>query len=414
VTTNLVYRRGPGFLLALVLIAIVTLAPALEVAAKHAQGPDLFSITNVVPGSEAVVPAGTRTIAADVFGQSIERVTVLLNTEVLAVTTTGTRERLHVSADRVLAPGEYTVAVVAEDLIHGRRSVTWRFTVQATSAQLPIPAGFSQLDAKIQIVFPHDAAPVTEAQQANIATVLFAPGTALPVPCNFGRTVRLWRALNSDPAEQVAVGQRVIRTVDGTTFPVWEFNDVDVSAANDPENKIFFFVAVDDSGTNSNVWVHGADPRTTFPFQDVPAAVAPWPATVDAKIEIVYPHDAAPVAEAQRANIGVDLFARGTLQSVDTSRNPFVHLVRSLNADVATYGGTGQRIAHVAGGVLLPRWVFNDINVGAANTPSNLILFRTVVEGVTTFPNLWAHGADVRTVFPVQDVPSQSCQGSLP
>ena len=57
----------------------------------------------------------------------------------------------------------------------------------------------------------------------------------------------------------------------GFSYLVWDFNDVDVSAAQDPLNSIYFWVQVDDVPTYPNVWAHGSDARTIFPDADVPA-----------------------------------------------------------------------------------------------------------------------------------------------
>ncbi len=418
-------RRSLGWggrLLALLAAALLALTSSGLGSALAQQGGGTITFTGLNPPPDSVVPAGETIIAATVNSTgTVGRVAMVLNSQPLSFERGGPSASVAaIFTGRILAPGLYTVNVVAEDSTGDRRSVTWRFTVRQTD---PIPDNFMQVDAKIQIVFPHNNAPVTEANLANIGAFLFTPGTTIPVPCAFDRTVRLWRALNNNPAEPIAVGTKVIRNVAGRTFPAWEFNNVDVSAARNPNNKLFFFVTVGDqpSGTNSNVWVHGADPRTIFPFQDVPSAVLPWPtdpAQLDAKIEIVFPHNNLPVRQATLANIGTDIFRRGTLQSVDFSRNPFVHLIRSLNADVATYGATNdQRITATTGGVAHPRWVHNDVDVSAATTgtPPNLILFRSLIDDpfISTFPTVWAHGADVRTFFPIQDVPSQSCQGPI-
>ena len=40
----------------------------------------------------------------------------------------------------------------------------------------------------------------------------------------------------------------------GRTFPVWDFNDIDVSAARDPANKLSFFVTVDGVEALPNIW----------------------------------------------------------------------------------------------------------------------------------------------------------------
>jgi hypothetical protein len=49
----------------------------------------------------------------------------------------------------------------------------------------------------------------------------------------------------------------------------WDFNGVDVSAANDPLNRVYFWVSVDGVPTYTNVWAHGSDARTLFPQPDV-------------------------------------------------------------------------------------------------------------------------------------------------
>jgi len=49
----------------------------------------------------------------------------------------------------------------------------------------------------------------------------------------------------------------------------WDFNDVDVSAARDPQSKLHFWVEVDGIRTYSNFWTHGVDARTYLPNPDV-------------------------------------------------------------------------------------------------------------------------------------------------
>ena len=83
--------------------------------------------------------------------------------------------------------------------------------------------------------------------------------------------------------------------VDGRTFPVWDFNDVDVSAARDSANRLTFFTTVDGVRTLHNIWTHAADARTVFPQADVPTGtINRLPAALDARIEIVWPHDGLP------------------------------------------------------------------------------------------------------------------------
>ena len=104
---------------------------------------------------------------------------------------------------------------------------------------------------------------------------LFEHGGNRSVPAGFDGQVVLHRSLNNGPAEAVALGDKETRTVNGLTFPVWTFNDVDVAAARDKNNKYYFRLEVGGATAYSNVWAHAADARTYVPQPDVPTAVAP-------------------------------------------------------------------------------------------------------------------------------------------
>lgn len=270
--------------------------------------------------------------------------------------------------------------------------------------------------AKIEVVWPHDGAPVREAAQANITAYLMAVDSNRPPPCDWEPTVRLWGALNAEPARPIAVGEKRMLVTGGRSFPVWDFNDVDVSAARDPSNKLSFYVTVDDVHTYHNVWVHAQDARTILAQPDIPTdLLAAPPAEVDARIEIVWPHDGLPVEQAKLANITAFPFEAGTLSAIaaDAAWNPAVRLHRSLNADAESLSempvAGKARAVELEGGDVMLAWDFNDVDVRAAQDRLNKIYFWVSVEGVPTFPNIWAHGADTPTVFPQVDV-LESCQ----
>jgi hypothetical protein len=136
-----------------------------------------------------------------------------------------------------------------------------------------------ELDARIQIVWPHANAPVNEAKLANITADLFQHGTRVQVvPERAGGeysppiTLATWlpavwlvRAVDNGVGERVARG--VLRR-EGLVAR-WDFNDVDVSPARDPQGKVHFWVEVEGVRTYSNFWTHGADARTYLPNPDV-------------------------------------------------------------------------------------------------------------------------------------------------
>lgn len=135
------------------------------------------------------------------------------------------------------------------------------------SAQAQIPA---EVDAVIQIVWPHDNLSVVEATEVNISANLFAPSTDVSVPADWEPEVVLYRSLNNGVSEAVAIGVKRLVTEGSLVYPVWDFNDIDVSEARDPQNKYYFRLEVEGVVTHSTIWSHGADARTYFPEVDVP------------------------------------------------------------------------------------------------------------------------------------------------
>ena len=282
--------------------------------------------------------------------------------------------------------------------------------------------GRAGVDARIEVVWPHDFAPVTEADQANIGLRLFAPGSLSPPACGWQPKTTVWQAVNTDPVEPLDLAEQ--RSVDGQPFPYWNLNDVDVSRANDPSQKLYFMARVDGVNTATSVWAHGADPRTYFPQPDVPSGTATDGLdAVDARIQIVWPHDDAgnprSVQEGTLANVLVMFFKHGTRLSVPVDWQP---------AGLTLYGAWDQEVGkpvsreavrstRQAGAIAYPVWEFNNIPVARATTPAGaaegtgatLYLWVMADGGVQTYPNIWAHGADSRTYFPAMDEPIQGC-----
>ena len=296
------------------------------------------------------------------------------------------------------------------------------WALRAVSAPQALPSSIrgakpavGAIDGRIEVVWPHDWAPVTEAKQANIGLRLFVPGSLVPPPCTWAPEVKVWQALDSGPAQPLGVA--IQRTVEGQLFPYWDVNDVDVHATNDPQHKLYFMIQVSGiNATGTGIWAHAADPRTYFPQQDVPSGItAETVEALDARIEIVWPHDEAgnpkPVSEGNYANVVVELFEHGTRLSVSVDWEP---------AGLTLYGAWNQEIGkplarqavmqvRQSGAITYPIWEFQNIPVAAATNPTNKLYLWVMVAGVTTYPTIWTHGADARTFFPVQDEPIQGC-----
>lgn len=272
----------------------------------------------------------------------------------------------------------------------------------------------SEVDASIEIIWPQGGVPVAEADSANVGIYLFKPGTLDLVPCQWRPKVQLWAAVNNEVARPVATATMGVRYTANGAIPMWEFNQVDVSAARDPFTKVYFLVTVDGVISHTNVWCHGADARTHLPYQVSPYDIGTGGEKVDARIQVVWPHDVSgrlrPVAEATLVNVGVDVFDRGSRSSVPPDWDGTVRLYRSRNNGIEEMVGVGQKRLVAQNGMVYPRWEFNDVDVGAALDPANKYYFRVAVDGVDTRSNVWCHGADGRTHFPEMHLPTLGCK----
>ncbi|RME50231.1 MAG: hypothetical protein D6790_21500, partial [Caldilineae bacterium] len=68
----------------------------------------------------------------------------------------------------------------------------------------------------------------------------------------------LWAAIGSEPARFIETGVRRMVTENGVTFPVYDFNDVDVRITREQKLPIHFMVRVKGVETAQNVWTHSA------------------------------------------------------------------------------------------------------------------------------------------------------------
>ncbi len=145
----------------------------------------------------------------------------------------------------------------------------------------PVPAGLltsppAEVDAKIFILWPHGGAPVSEAKRANLTAILLETGTqrAFPAKVPWLPTVRLHWSINhgvdlTGGKGMIGVPREVSRG--GMRYVVWDFNNVDVRAARNPNNRMYFWLSVDGIRTNTSVWVHSADGRPILQTADLPA-----------------------------------------------------------------------------------------------------------------------------------------------
>jgi hypothetical protein len=163
-----------------------------------------------------------------------------------------------------------------------------------------------RLASRVEVVWPIGSAPVEEATQANVTAQLLMPGTTSSVACRYDpEKVELyaWRHYEEKPAgaaptavivptpsatgpvaaspspspvpvERVrgepkrekdpvllATGVKRFATENGVTYPVWDFNGVDVSYARtaDKDRWLEMFVAVDGMKMDPAPWIYGGE-----------------------------------------------------------------------------------------------------------------------------------------------------------
>jgi hypothetical protein len=316
-------------------------------------------------------------------------------------------------------PREYTLTHDAAPLPHARDGALLTFDIrpgQTVECRYATDQSVAGVDAVLAILWPHGNAPVTEATLGNLTAYLLQPGTRWAVACDFAGEVTLWQAQNNEPARPAAIGTRRLAEFGGRRVPVWDFNDIDISAARDGATKLYFSARVAGVACRSNLWAHGSDARTYLPqpFQaelELPITAETAPAEVDARIQILWPHGGAAISQAGLANISVDLFLPGTRlrlapATFGAAWQPAVWLVRAVD------NGVGERVARGAPRIEpsgAAHWDFNDVDVSPARNPASKVHFWIEVEGVRAYSNFWTHGLDARTYLPNPEPPLGNC-----
>ncbi len=317
------------------------------------------------------------------------------------------------------AVGSYTLAIDGMPLAHTRAGTALLFALtpgQTAECSYEIGGQGQSVDARIAILWPHDNAPVSQAQLANLTAYLTQSNTRWAVACDFTHEVTLWRAQDNEPGRPIAKGVRRLADFDGRRVPVWDFNNIDVSAARDGKTKLYFSVRVADISVRSNVWAHGSDARTFMPEPyradtELGITAEAAPVKLDARLQILWTQGGLPISQALFANLTADLFLHDTRTRLSPARSqapwqPNVWLVRGID------NGVGERVAK---GVLraepngAAHWDFNDIDISAARNPTSKVHFWVDVDGVRTYSNFWTHGLDARTYLPNPEPPLGNC-----
>ncbi|RME84044.1 MAG: hypothetical protein D6775_06565 [Caldilineae bacterium] len=285
--------------------------------------------------------------------------------------------------------------------------------LQASATDQIPPA---DVDVRIEILWPHDFAPVTEARLANLGLRVYAGRSMEPPPCAWMPPVELWVAEDAGPLRRLGLAQQ--RTVEGHSFPFWEFNDVDVTWANDPNHKLVFLAKVPAglATSHSSLWIHAADARTLLPEPPEPAGLTTEaPEAIDALIRVVWPHDEqgrfVPPDQANLVNISAILVARDTLLALAPEHlPPRVWLIGALDNQVGRRLAVGEPRRVDTGAFAYTTYEFNNIDVSLARDPAHRWAFWLETPDVESASNVWIHGIDGRTIAPELLEPVVGCR----
>ena len=124
----------------------------------------------------------------------------------------------------------------------------------------PLPT--DRVASRIEMVWPHDSAPVNEANRANVTAQLLMPDSLEAVPCRYApeTPVQLF-AWKDSGREKIFLGEGVPRQAveNGVSYLVWDFNGVDLSYAKQEGKSLELFVVVEGVTTDPRPWIYGGE-----------------------------------------------------------------------------------------------------------------------------------------------------------
>lgn len=151
-----------------------------------------------------------------------------------------------------------------------------RFIVEKVA---PLPTA---VDAPIEVVWPKDP------KNANITGVLLLPNSTQAVPCRWNPSVRLYASIDGGPTLNMGLGARRVATDNGVTYPVWDFNSVDISAAQQGKS-IDFWLDVNGVTTHATRWTYSTATPTPMPTPTPSADASATPTSGDEPTETPTP-----------------------------------------------------------------------------------------------------------------------------
>jgi hypothetical protein len=123
---------------------------------------------------------------------------------------------------------------------------------------------------RVEMLWPHNWAPIEEADLANVTVQLLTPDGSAPVPCRWEPRVLLWASLNGRPSQIVGTGHKEMVRGQTANYPVWRFYNVQIGPARFNDSSMTFYVTVDGMRVNPEYWVYGGENATPLEPKDPP------------------------------------------------------------------------------------------------------------------------------------------------
>ncbi len=260
-----------------------------------------------------------------------------------------------------------------------------------------------RVEARIGILWPHGGAAPDQASYANLTAVLLREDGAVPA-CAWEPKVTLWAAVGGEPARLVAQGQRRMVTEKGVTFPVYDFNDVDIRVTRERNLPIHFTVRVEGVETAQNVWTHSATGRylpTVRP--ELEGIIQRYDGPLDVRLW---------VEETPRGReiVALLLKAETLLALAPSSSGPVPQLRWAVDNGVTEPELiVGQSEVRREGGLIFAVWRFPGLDPDELLRGHAQARFWVEIPGVEVYSSVLAWGRDIRTLGARLPVPAVGC-----
>ncbi|MBI4674966.1 MAG: hypothetical protein HY741_25270 [Chloroflexi bacterium] len=327
----------------------------------------------------------------------------------------------------------FLIVSLSLDLQQPNRVIVHGMSNAARNGKSSARAGLfddSDLPLIAEVISQDELGHQTRTQQSRTARVSAWPQKQVDCKTPFGSLAfALYMAKNGAPLEFVAQPKFVLRKTNQVSFPILEFDNVPTDLETDPSANYTIVLGNDNYREFYSTWIHGLDPRTIQPLPIAPTGIAqtqkpgePW--EIDTRIQWVLPHDTlgnlSPVRQAGFVDVAVDIFKRGTLESVPVdypadplkSGTPVLYIAEG-NLPFHRFGSyyPPQKVTYTLNAQTYPRWVFPNVPVEPEKETHFIVLMTPTSRPpyVVVHPSVWTHTANTRTTIPAPNLPP-SCK----